>query len=231
MTAPPQIPIKELAARLKVDPSSLNRTINRMKLERHNNQLPPDSTRQLIMAYTRKSGQRSEDTIRAALGLAREMEIPLPKAAKNLADKVASSAPAPAKKSQPTAKSKTGSSWIERFIQGKVIILLVLLCAISWQIYHTAKLVGRLSLDEVWVSNYAFAIATQFTALLMTVHNRQSVNYLRVFAIIEFLINMAYYRPWHGGGASLDVWAITLLISGTIAYTIFCYSKLLTTKK
>ncbi|MEO0627418.1 MAG: hypothetical protein AAFY91_10565 [Bacteroidota bacterium] len=112
-------------------------------------------------------------------------------------------------------------------MKSKTFVLVVFLCALGWQIFHTAEVVGRMdSAESIW-SNYAFAVAVQFTALLMTVHSDGAIGYLRGFAFIEFAINMAYYQPWLAS-TGIEVWALSILLSFIIAFTIFCYSKILT---
>lgn len=229
-------PIQELSRRLQLPTSSLKRTIERMNLTTEpNDQLSPAATKTLILQYTKKAGKRSDQTIHAArqmaneLGLSIEQPSQVAKIATKTVTAVERKATATLKSKSTKKKARIWSFNIEKFLKGTNFLMLVLLCAIAWQVHHTATVVDRMDDVQNTLSNVAFAIAIQFTALLMTIHNG-GVNYLRTFAVIEFAINMAYYRPWHGDGSPIDFWCISVLISGTIAYTIFCYSKLLTIK-
>lgn len=225
--------IDQLSQQLKLDRSSLMKTISRMNLTPEDNQLPEPQLKQLVMKYTKNAGKRSVETVVAAQNLAVNLNfieaksLPTSKAPKNRATG----------ESFATLKSKAKQQktvTVESILKSKTFLLVVLICALSWQVMHTAGVVARMDQGDHQVSNYLFAFAIQFTALLMTIHGG-GVNYLRAFAVIEFLINMAYYRPWHvpNGSApvTLDTWIINVLLSFTIAFTIFCYSKLLTSKK
>jgi len=110
-------------------------------------------------------------------------------------------------------------------------LYVVYMAALGWQVWHTAAvLVAADNLQGVWswVSGLLFALSVQFTALLMTIRSG-SVWYLRGFAVVEFLFNVAYYNPFRAGATWIEI-VVELLISATIAFTIYSYSELFTRK-
>ena len=80
------------------------------------------------------------------------------------------------------------------------------------------------------ISGVVFAIAVQFTGLIMTIHSGRKA-YLIGFALVEFLTNMLYYAPWSDPSTTCDIWAIDIIISAAIAFTILSYAELFAASK
>lgn len=225
-----QFSLDLLATELRVDKAALTRTADRLGLVRNGSQIDLKAKSELVLQYAQKKGKRSDATVNAAKRIAQSMGIyDESKATSKVLKKTSTATLVATKKSSTRKTEKKEASGIEAFLKSKNFLLGVFICALLWQVFHTAGVVGRMDVDQHFTSNYAFALAIQFTALLMTIHGG-SVRYLYGFAVIEFLFNMAYYEPWADGGKSIMVWSINILISATIAFTIFCYSKLLTDK-
>lgn len=124
------------------------------------------------------------------------------------------------------------SSIIDKVFQSRAMLFLVFLAGMMWQIAHTAVVVARADkthTDAASLQDYLYALAIQFTALLMTVH-KGGRYYLVSFGVFEFFVNMAYYQPW-AHKAGIDVWAIDILLSMGIAFSLFSYSELMADKK
>lgn len=130
-----------------------------------------------------------------------------------------------------TKATKTGlelkkSQWANTFLY------FVFICALGWQMGHSAWLESSISRIETdWVRSIAawgFAFAVQFTALLLTIR-KGNKSYLQGFAMCEFCINLLYYRPWSGGVGGTDA-AAQVLLSAVIAFTIYSYAELFTDK-
>lgn len=114
------------------------------------------------------------------------------------------------------------------------MLFVVFLAGMMWQIAHTAVVVARADKTQVTdasIQDYLYALAIQFTALLMTVH-KGGRYYLISFGVFEFFVNMAYYRPWAQEATkyAIDVWAVDILLSMGIAFSLFSYSELMADK-
>lgn len=208
--------------------TSLKKTASRLKLETTENELSEAAANTLIRRYTKKRGQRSDETVAAAQQLAIKRGIILKE--KPAIAKQNSPATLKSPKSSTSKRKKQdvlGNS-LKKAVRSQGLVYLVLILAIIWQIDHTAHVVGAMdSKASIWL-DYSFAIGIQLTALLMTIH-KGSKHFLIIFAFIEFFINLIYYSPWSTGG--MLEWTQALLISGTIAFTIYSYSELITTEK
>jgi len=133
--------------------------------------------------------------------------------------------PKPKKKEQAVVlRSK-----IDDFFRSRWLLFTVFLLALLFQMEHSALVAAKVSQLENetlgMISGIVFAVAVQFTGLIMTIH-KGSKDYLVAFAVIEFFINMLYYAPWSNPDAEFDVWAINIIISAAIAFTIFSYAEL-----
>lgn len=106
------------------------------------------------------------------------------------------------------------------------VIALVLLPALVWQMEHYATVVDRFSQighgATSYVFSWFFAFSVTGTAIVMTAAKGRLV-YLYIFAGIETVANLLYYLP----GTWIE-WGTALLISGTMAFTILCYSEVFT---
>lgn len=132
-------------------------------------------------------------------------------------------APKPArKKAAPKAKPAPVAPPIERRLEAKqVLVLIIALVGMSVQVVHTAAVCQ--ANETHWWTPYAYALAIQFTGLVLTLY-KGAWQYLLGFAIAEFCINMLYYRPWATGG--LEVWSKAVMLSLLLAFTIFSYSEI-----
>ena len=96
--------------------------------------------------------------------------------------------------------------------------------------WNTKEVVLWADKESTFVESLLYAGSIQFTALLMTLHRGGRV-YLLIFAVLEFGVNMIHYRPWDKEGTGIDVWVIDILLSFAIAFSIYSYSEIFTTKR
>ncbi len=222
--------LKELAEELLLKPDTLRKKLNRSgEWYGIDDELPEKLTSEVIQEYAKPAPRRSDETIEAAKQL-----LGIPGANSFKETKVDSEPEKPAKingnkpislkeekedsapetKPEPKGKSKRNH-----------FVTVVLVIAVIWQMHHSAFVVMEISRMEgppwIQIDGILFAFSIQFTALLLTIYEGKRW-YLVLFAIIEFLINVVYYQPWEEGGN----YPLTILISGTIAFTIYSYSDL-----
>jgi hypothetical protein len=143
--------------------------------------------------------------------------------------------PEPAPKSRLTA-----------LIEANQIEFTALCVALVFQTEHSFMVAYRISQsDSDWVkviSALCGAIAIDAAAVMMTIHQKSSKNALKGFAVLQFLINMFYYRPWMRLWDAMDEWigftatsatffAATTLMSAVLAFVVYSYSDIFTAKK
>ena len=115
--------------------------------------------------------------------------------------------------------------------QKDLFLFIVFIAAMVVQMEHTialAKNASKLSSEILqYLSAGLFAFSFQFTGLLMTIRSGKRW-YLILFAIIEFFVNILYYKPWVDN--DLNNWVVSLLLSAAIPFAIYCYSELFTSE-
>lgn len=236
--------VAELAYYLYVSPEAITTKLRRMDRPTGEN-LTEEDLADLVREYRRRAGKRSEETLGAAAALADLLGLPQEEDA-GPADKTVkpprkkepgnkqppADAPKPPEEASATEGVAKDIGIIDKVFRSRVMLFSVFLAGIVWQIKHTAVVVARADDPEIVgasIQDYLYALAIQFTALLLTIH-KGGKGYLIAFGVFEYFVNMVYYRPW-GNDANWDVWIQTNLLSMGIAFTLYSYSELFAAKK
>ena len=223
------ITLPTLADQLGIQVDSLRRQTKRLDIDIQGGQLNEEQYKLVVREYSRPSGRRPAETVERAQALAGQLGIASPAAISAKVDKPVTRRRTSTRRSRP-AEVQMQRPWIDRFLMSRSFLLVVLLSCLAWQVQHTAGLIGRMDAGEPLWSNYCYALGIQFTALLLTLH-QGGRGYLLGYALFEFLINLLYYEPWMAGSTDWQVvWSRALLISGGIAFAIYSYSAILTTR-
>ena len=106
---------------------------------------------------------------------------------------------------------------------------LALFIAIAVQVHHSASLfyITAPGLSASHVTAYAYAIMVDFFIVVIAMEGRKSIA--KTFAILTFLTNLLYFRIWIDFDWTPQAYTnafASVLISATIAYTIFAYTEL-----
>ncbi len=252
--------VRELATALGVTAEAIRKKLNRMSISITGEKLTPEELSIILQEYAQPHGRRPPETTLAAQRIATDAGIELSGTAPSLEPAPESPKPAPAPEPlkpapapeplkpapappRPTpapepapapAPKVVHNSWIDKIFQSRAMLFVVFLAGMMWQIAHTAVVVARADKTQVTdasIQDYLYALAIQFTALLMTVH-KGGRYYLISFGVFEFFVNMAYYRPWAQEATkyAIDVWAVDILLSMGIAFSLFSYSELMADK-
>lgn len=102
------------------------------------------------------------------------------------------------------------------------VIFLTLIGALTLQVHHVAHLVNRISHSDSLLLGYVFGCVSELTALLLTVHQARR-GMLILFAFVQCWINVLYYCRFP------DL-TVKLTLSALIAFVIYAYSELFTSK-
>lgn len=119
---------------------------------------------------------------------------------------------------------------VVRVARSEAVLVLLFLSVAAWQVLNTAEVVawaGGQGFTATWRA-IMFAAPVQLAALLLTIHNG-SRAYLAAFAGFEFSVNMLHYRPWQA--PTWEIWAVAILLSAFIAFTIFSFSEIFARKQ
>lgn len=223
---------ERLSADLGVDIATLRKAIARKGYDVDKGEtLNTEVVEVIAKAYARPHAKRDKSTELAAKKILAEIKgektVLIPVAAPEIREPKRTTVRASTgkKKEQPVVlRSK-----IDDFFRSRWLLFTVFLLALLFQMEHSALVAAKVSQLENkslgMISGIVFAVAVQFTGLIMTIH-KGSKDYLVAFAVIEFFINMLYYAPWSNPDAGFDVWAIDIIISAAIAFTIFSYAEL-----
>lgn len=223
--------IDGLSKILGVKQDTLKTAAKRMDINMNTEYLRTDDILKIAKTYSKERNGRSSDTVNAAREI---LSGATPGEQKTDAPAIKFYNPNKKKKAiAKTVRPQKSSSTAVAFFKSEGFLFLVFLAAIGWQVAHTANIEMRVSNESSQMTkialSYLFAAAVQFTALLMTI-NTGKIEYLQVFAFIEFVINMIYYEPWNRGNDP-TYWLTTIVLSGAIAFTIYSYSELFVNKK
>ncbi|MEZ5044106.1 MAG: hypothetical protein R2828_29705 [Saprospiraceae bacterium] len=217
---------ERLSADLGIDIGTLRKAMSRKGFDVEKGELLEKEVVEVIAeAYSRPHAKRGEETEMAAkkiLSDIREANVaPIAIVEKK-------------ERNAPVKKPSEKRSRIDDFFRSRVLLFSVFLLALFFQMEHSALVAAKVSQlnNEVLriISGVVFAIAVQFTGLIMTIHSGRKA-YLIGFALVEFLTNMLYYAPWSEPSITYDIWAIDIIISAAIAFTILSYAELFAASK
>lgn len=246
-----------LAYELFVSLEALQVKLRRMTRTVNTDNLSDDDLKAILTDYASLSGRRTPETVAAAVKMLEQLGVVVDGQAP-LVNSVARlpryTDPKPEPKPEPKPDIKPGpkpepdpdpklkpqplpaagpassDSRIVRFFRSDTFLFVVFMGAMIWQVLNTKEVVLWADKESNFAEALLYAGSIQFTALLMTLHRGGRV-YLLIFAVLEFGVNMIHYRPWDKEGTGIDVWVIDILLSFAIAFSIYSYSEIFTTKR
>jgi len=220
---------ERLSADLGIDIATLRKAIYRKGFAIEKGMpLDKEVVEAIAEAYSKPHAKRDERTEEAAKRILSTIR------GKEVITELSPRPPIKKERKAPIRRSIKKKSSIDEFFRSRTLLFAVFLLALFFQMEHSALVAAKVSqLSNTTlsvISGMVFAVAVQFTGLIMTIH-KGSKYYLTGFALIEFLINMLYYAPWTDPEAGFDIWAIDTIISAAIAFTIFSYAEILAESK
>ena len=193
----------KLASKLGVTENALRMYLKRNDIEVQGSHLTDGQIQTICEGYCAPNPRRKPETIKAAMELLNKEQV---------MQEVTQPTQHPSP-SNTNAKPSVG-------VGGRVFLAAVFVCALMWQMHHTALLEHSIS---PFVGKWGIALATlfafsvQFTALLLTMHKAKK-RFLIGAAVCELGINLLVYFP--------NLFLAKILLSIIPAVVIYSYSEL-----